>query len=469
MESEFGTYFLSNYRSAPWAESLSALEDAKETQTPVLAPAAACPPLAPGTAAPAAPSAPAGTALPPLQRLCESESTATPGSSGLFRLAPPPPPTNQFSVGATRTSTETVVKIETLQEQKAAATTSKTQELEDYGPTGAVFVDDEESLLGDDAPKTGGAAGQKHTRDLDSDVEVDEADLASPGAKVQAAPHLDPPVELPPPQALSPAEAEPEEVEAEEEELEEKPIETANGIDLHVSLAPPQEAPVQPPRPDTVHDDLPVAPDTAPDTAGAFAAAETPAEASFRPILPGHVQTFRISVPQPFPGVQLRKSPNIDDKRDRFLQDGKEVRGKVDATGEWVKLKREHYLPVKVGQIQVLHPVETPEEPVPASPEVPPVTVEEDPSSFWWTCCAGSAVIASIEANDLHVAPQDRASEREHEGLEGEMPVSPVVANKMVTGGAPVSKAPTSLRPEAHTVVDLPRHISHPIDPFSDR
>eukprot|EP00435_Cladocopium_sp_Y103_P010183 s3935_g2.t1 len=49
--------------------------------------------------------------------------------------------------------------------------------------------------------------------------------------------------------------------------------------------------------------------------------------------------------------------------------DGKEVRGKVDATGEWVKLKREHYLPVKVGQIQVLHPVETPEEPVPASPE----------------------------------------------------------------------------------------------------
>eukprot|EP00435_Cladocopium_sp_Y103_P013593 s5303_g3.t1 len=169
MESEFGTYFLSNYRSAPWAESLSALEDAKdstglkdetgqkdvpqkedakapETQTPVLAPAAACPPLAPGTAAPAAPSAPAGTALPPLQRLCESESTATPGSSGLFRLAPPPPPTNQFSVGATRTTTETVVKIETLQEQKAAATTSKTQEgnaaeLEDYGPTGAVSLD----------------------------------------------------------------------------------------------------------------------------------------------------------------------------------------------------------------------------------------------------------------------------------------------------------------------------------------
>lgn len=448
MESEFGTYFLSNYRSA---ELVGLLNDAKETQTPA--------PTAASAASAAKPPAP--STLPPLQRLCDSESTATPGSSGLFRLAPPPPPTNQFSVGATRTSAD-VVKIETLQEQKAAATASKTQELEDYGPTGAVFVDDEESLLGDDAPKTGGEAGlvgTKHTRDLDSDVEVDEADIASPQAKAMAAPHLDPPVELPPPQALSPAEAE-DEV---EEELEEKPIETASGLELHVTVAPPQEVPqLPPPRPSPVHHAPPLP--AAPDAAG-VGTAETPAEASSRPILPGHVQTFRISVPQPFPGVQLRRSPKIDDKHDRFLQDGKEVRGKVDATGEWVKLKSKHYLPVKVGQIQVLHPVETHEEPTPASPEVLPV--EEDPS-FWWSCCAGSAVIASIEANDLHVAPQDRAAEREHDGLEGEMPVSPVT-NKMVTGGAPTSKAPASLRPEAPTVVDLPRHISHPIDPFSDR
>eukprot|EP00913_Durusdinium_trenchii_P008604 g8079.t1 len=66
-----------------------------------------------------------------------------------------------------------------------------------------------------------------------------------------------------------------------------------------------------------------------------------------RPIMPGQVQTFRISVPPPFPGVQIRKSTNIEDKHDRFLQDGKEVRGKVDASGQWVKLKSKHYLPVK--------------------------------------------------------------------------------------------------------------------------
>ena len=56
----------------------------QETQTPVLAPAAASTAPAPGTvAAPAAPAAP-GTALPPLQRLCESESTATPGELDLL-------------------------------------------------------------------------------------------------------------------------------------------------------------------------------------------------------------------------------------------------------------------------------------------------------------------------------------------------------------------------------------------------
>ena len=39
-------------------------------------------------------------------------------------------------------------------------------------------------------------------------------------SQAQSAPHLDPPVELPPPQALSPAEAEPEEL----EEAEEAPL-----------------------------------------------------------------------------------------------------------------------------------------------------------------------------------------------------------------------------------------------------
>ena len=54
--------------------------------------------------------------------------------------------------------------------------------------------------------------------------------------------------------------------------------------------------------------------------------------------------------------------------------------------------------------------------------EVVPVQLEEDETNFWFTCCvrwptverrkkppgqqAGSAVAASIEANDLHVTPE---------------------------------------------------------------
>jgi len=445
MESEFGRFFLSNFRSAPFCASLASLLKLDLIED--------------------APVAAAGAALPPLQRVCDAESTATPGSSGLFRLAPPPPPTNQFSVGA-RTSAEHVVKIETLQEQKAAPTTSKAEETDDFGPTGAVYVDDEESLLGDgDAPKTN-VEGPKAVRHLDSDGE-DEEDEAPPAKVVIEEAKAESPVELPPPQALSPAVAEVDEMEEPEEPEEpevneEREVEQTNVSQaLHSGLLDQEEVEM-----------------TVTVTPAAEMPPAIPQHVAFSsPILPGQVQTFRISVPQPFPGVQLRKSPNIDDKHDRFLQDGKEVRGKVDPTGQWVKLKSKHYLPVKVGLIQVLHPVD-PQEPPPQSSEVAPTV--DDETGFWWTCCAGSAVIAS-EAHDLHVAPQDRTGDDGE--LQGSGPSGPsgdlqgdlqgfkyVVPAAQASGGlsGTASKAP-GLRPEAPGVVDLPRHISHPIDPFSDR
>eukprot|EP00913_Durusdinium_trenchii_P008603 g8078.t1 len=73
MEPEFGRFFLSNFRNASLpASSSHQLYPLEATESPKPVP------------------------LPPLQRTCDTEST-TPGSSGLFRLAPPPP--NQFAVG----------------------------------------------------------------------------------------------------------------------------------------------------------------------------------------------------------------------------------------------------------------------------------------------------------------------------------------------------------------------------------
>ncbi|CAE7436708.1 unnamed protein product [Symbiodinium natans] len=46
----------------------------------------------------------------------------------------------------------------------------------------------------------------------------------------------------------------------------------------------------------------------------------SPSSAASPCVTPGQMQSFRICVPQPYPGVQIRKSPNLDDKHNRFLQ-----------------------------------------------------------------------------------------------------------------------------------------------------
>ncbi|CAJ1375751.1 unnamed protein product [Effrenium voratum] len=480
MESEFGPFFLSNFRLAPLAASISDAEIAKPGK-----PESQAPPL------------------PPLVRQFESTESTTPGSSGLFRLAAPPP--NQFAVGS-RTPAEQVVKIETLQEQKAAPTRSKAEEgEEDYGPTGAVFVNDEESLLGAGAPAA--VAPGRLVREVDSEGEEEAAPVQQ--YKVQVT--VPEQVELPPPRPLElQKEAEPVVVPEEEAFVEPPPVPVQdrgeNRLKLAKNLASAQSSPaatpglsapaptparaageslaspaltVPAPTPTGIPGQslspspalkavLPTPAQASVPTAALATATTSPAKSL--PIIPGQVQSFRIVVPQPFPGVQIRKSPNLDDKHDRFLQDGKFVTGKVDTSGQWVKLSNKHYLPVQVGQIQVLHVVDPQDVPSsPGRPETDSIAKEEE-ANFWWTCCAGPAVTATIQTNDLHVAPQER-NNVEDSGWpsEGAMLTPMVVAQgkpEAESSGGAAQKAAKLFPGE---VAQLPRHISNPIDPFSDR
>ncbi|CAE7337984.1 unnamed protein product, partial [Symbiodinium pilosum] len=176
-------------------------------------------------------------------------------------------------------------------------------------------------------------------------------------------------------------------------------------------------------------------------------AAKSPEASTGTPgsVIPGQMQSFRICVPQPYPGVQIRKSPNLDDKHNRFLQDGKFVTGTVDKDGQWVRLSGKHFLPVKVGGIQVLHPVEPQDIPPRASHSPKPVSEEETPvrpqpappaplppapetTGYWpWTCCTGPAVsLAVSESNDLHVHPPESATAG---GESGSNLLTPVVVS----------------------------------------
>merc|ERR1719221_1844731 len=89
---------------------------------------------------------------------------------------------------------------------------------------------------------------------------------------------------------------------------------------------------------------------------------------------------FKVVVPKPYPGVQYRKSKNLDDRYKRFAENNARVRGRVEDNGEWLKIGRDVYLPMRVGAVQILEPV----------PRKPRKNAQAEQSPTFWTCCMGS-------------------------------------------------------------------------------
>jgi len=202
---------------------------------------------------------------------------------------------------------------------------------------------------------------------------------------------------------------------------------------------------------------------------------------------PGVKRTFRVRVPKPYPGVQLRRSKNLEDKHPRFLEDGKLVTGEVDETGQWLMLEHDNYLPMEVGTIRILQEVSEVTKPKKLKQEVP---VEQP--SVWWGCCAGaSAAMVASGSTDFLVTTNDNP-EQSGRGMSSDSALAgssnnPNAANRdsaYGTAGSPPpstgsglafrqagqnggqhAKAPL----EDYTSTGaLPGHLANPIDPFSD-
>mmetsp|Transcript_8028 Transcript_8028/g.29186 ORF Transcript_8028/g.29186 Transcript_8028/m.29186 type:complete len:494 (-) Transcript_8028:227-1708(-) len=62
---------------------------------------------------------------------------------------------------------------------------------------------------------------------------------------------------------------------------------------------------------------------------------------------------FRVAVPNPYPGVQYRKTMNLEDKWPRFAQNGLIVKGTI-VDGGWLRLEQNVFLPMRVGAIEIL-------------------------------------------------------------------------------------------------------------------
>lgn len=70
----------------------------------------------------------------------------------------------------------------------------------------------------------------------------------------------------------------------------------------------------------------------------------------------GNKREFRVVVPKPYPGVQYRKSRNLNDRWPRYAQNDAIVRGELEENGEWLKLEENIFLPMRVGTISILQP-----------------------------------------------------------------------------------------------------------------
>eukprot|EP00440_Ansanella_granifera_P067371 gb/GFBE01073073.1/.p1 GENE.gb/GFBE01073073.1/~~gb/GFBE01073073.1/.p1 ORF type:complete len:403 (+),score=92.24 gb/GFBE01073073.1/:1-1209(+) len=106
---------------------------------------------------------------------------------------------------------------------------------------------------------------------------------------------------------------------------------------------------------------------------------------------------YMVTVPRPYPGVQYRRSKNLEDRYSRFAENGAVVYGQVEPDGKWLRISGNVYLPVRVGTIDILE--ELPREPEPQ--DQAGATNAASPNKLpegWWVCCPSSASKKAAEA-----------------------------------------------------------------------
>lgn len=454
---------------------------------------------------------------PPVMPLTKkgSDAKASPKNAGAsefisFKFAPPPPPAAVCQIGAIVEGAEVVVIEESLKKAESEARRKQGLLLEELVGTNRA-EDDDIPLLDDDmggepvgwSPTRGGADGVDSPSDSDSEGEA--ADLAAARAGMQAP-------ESPQKGKLDP------------QELAAKALAAqlaADGVGANRVPSPkstPAKSAAQAPAPDVK---------AAPAAAPAPKQTAKPANSSSPPGVSGgpfsppkraptveaanlhdidalvgnsldkffddqkvwqRVESevvestrpkpskgppkageslFKVKVPRPYPGVQYRKSKRLNDRYQRYAEDGATVSGVVEDNGEWLRLAGNLYLPMRVGAVQILIK-EGPDEP--AKPERAGLS--------WFSCCTATTstdaeVLVGDELDDVGntrgpgggggMFMQDQPPHDAHRH-------SPLPMDEEdVSAGGRLRSLPESIgRNPLSNPDSTNRHFADPINPFAD-
>lgn len=98
---------------------------------------------------------------------------------------------------------------------------------------------------------------------------------------------------------------------------------------------------------------------------------------------------YKVKVPDKYPGVQFRRTKNLQDRYPKYAMNGAVVKGLLEDDGEWLKLGETIFLPMHVGGNKILEAEGS----------------SEPKRSFWFACGQGALAEDEEVLNNLEDPP----------------------------------------------------------------
>lgn len=128
---------------------------------------------------------------------------------------------------------------------------------------------------------------------------------------------------------------------------------------------------------------------------------------------PAASDRFRVRVPAPHPGLQYRRSKQLGDRYQRYVENGSTVTGQVEDDGAWLRLSHNVFLPMRIDGNQVLEALPRGTDPArPAATAGSSANPNEQLSWIWGWCtgCRDGAVMVDADILVRGDAPRTGAS-----------------------------------------------------------
>jgi len=170
------------------------------------------------------------------------------------------------------------------------------------------------------------------------------------------------------------------------------------------------------------------------------AAEATGSPQSERLALPIGAESFMVKVPEPYPGLQYRKSKDLQERLPRYAKHNSVVHGFVE--DGWLRVGDGHFLPMEVKHTRVLDPV-----PPESADVLPPLSLPHSPGQLAGHT-AGGATGRSVSSTAIRpAADDDGASGEEAVPDEGPRDVPRPSYHRMLQPMGPSGLESTSLKP----------------------